>query len=577
MTAYTTARHVLDGLVEIGVGYVFCNLGTDHVTLIEEWADAEAEGRPAPKPILCPHENVAVHMAGGYALATGRGQAVMVHVDAGTANASMGMHNLFRARIPVMLMAGKAPFTIRGELLGSRDNYVHFVQDPFDIVSLVRPYVKWDYNLASGIVAKEALRRGHSAMHSDPAGPVYMTLPREVLAASWEEDAVASFPESRFGPVRLGGIDPDTADMLAARIMAARNPIVITSYLGRKAEAVVALDELARACGIRVVEFGPVHLSIPRDSPCFDGFDPVSAMAEADLGLMLDVDVPFLPAFAPRAAEIPWLQIDLDPLKKDFPMWGFGAEVRIQADCAIALRQVLAAVRRRGDAAYEESVRARMTGWEGRRGERRRRVEAAAATRGERDAISVDSLAAALNERLSPDDVLVNEAIRNTGAILNQVERTRPGTYVGLAGGGLGFSGGMALGIKLARPDVRVVQVVGDGGFHFSTPDAVYAVAQQYGLPILTIVLDNGGWQAVKEAVLRVHPGGRAARTDAFLSRLGSGRQGDRRRFEDVARAFGAYGESVDEPDAVPAALDRCFAALANGQAAVLSVRVTPL
>ena len=154
MAELTTARHLLDGLVEIGVDYVFSNLGTDHVTLIEEWAAAEADGRPEPKPILCPHENVAVHIAGGYAFATGRGQAVLVHVDAGTANSSMAMHNLFRGRLPVMLMAGKAPFTIRGELPGSRDNYVHFVQDPFDIASLVRPYVKWDYNLPSGIVVK---------------------------------------------------------------------------------------------------------------------------------------------------------------------------------------------------------------------------------------------------------------------------------------------------------------------------------------------------------------------------------------------------------------------------------------
>ena len=577
MAEWTTARHLLDGLLEIGIDYVFSNLGTDHVTLIEEWAAAEADGRPAPTPILCPHENVAVHMAGGYALATGRGQAVLVHVDAGTANSSMAMHNLFRARLPVMLMAGKAPFTSHGELPGSRDNYVHFVQDPFDIASLVRPYVKWDYNLPSGVVAKEALRRGHAVMQSEPAGPVYMTLPREVLAAKWDEPAVASFPAASFGPIRLGGLDRETADTIAQRIMAAENPIAITSYLGRNPAAVGALDDLARSCGIRVVEFSPVHLSIPRDSPCFDGFDPVSAMANVDLGLLLDVDVPFLPTAAPRAQEIAWIQIDVDPLKKDFPMWPFGADLRIAADCALALRQIVEAVRHRSTPAWVAAVRNRIAGWEDRSAARRRRSEAAALRPGEIDAISVDFLAAALNRRLSSKDVLVNEAIRNTGAILNQIDRTEPGSYVGLAGGGLGFSGGMALGIKLARPEARVVQVIGDGGFHFSTPDAVYAVAQQYGLPILTIVLDNGGWQAVKEAVLRVHPGGRAAQTNSFLSRLRSPEQGHVRRFEDVARAFGAHGESVDRPEELSAALDRCFAALASGRAAVLTARVTPL
>ena len=110
-------------------------------------------------------------MAGGYALATGKGQAVFVHVDAGTANACMAIQNLFRYRLPVMLFAGRAPYTLHGELTGSRDTYVHFVQDPFDIASIVRPYVKWEYSLPSGIVVKEALARAGAFMHSDPPGP----------------------------------------------------------------------------------------------------------------------------------------------------------------------------------------------------------------------------------------------------------------------------------------------------------------------------------------------------------------------------------------------------------------------
>lgn len=150
--------------------------------------------------MLCPHENVAIHMAAGYAAMTGQGQAVMVHVDAGTANAAMGMHNMFRSRLPVMLMAGRAPGTVRGELPGSRDNYVHFVQDPFDMASLVRPYVKWEYSLSTGINAREVVRRGHSVMQSDPPGPVYLTLPREALTQEWKEDQVQAFGQDRYGP-----------------------------------------------------------------------------------------------------------------------------------------------------------------------------------------------------------------------------------------------------------------------------------------------------------------------------------------------------------------------------------------
>ena len=82
--------------------------------------------------MLCPHENTAAHMAMGYAAVTGRGQAVLVHVDVGTANTANAMHNLFRSRLPVLLMSGKAPYTSSNELVGSRDTYVHFVQEPID-------------------------------------------------------------------------------------------------------------------------------------------------------------------------------------------------------------------------------------------------------------------------------------------------------------------------------------------------------------------------------------------------------------------------------------------------------------
>ncbi|WP_460890868.1 thiamine pyrophosphate-binding protein, partial [Ramlibacter alkalitolerans] len=373
----TAAHHFLEGLAEAGLEYLFCNLGTDHVSLIEAMAQFTREGRPQPQVLLCPHENVAIHMAGGHAAVTGRGQGVLVHVDAGTANAAMGMHNLFRSRWPVLLMAGKSPFTLRGELTGSRDNYVHFVQDPFDIGSLVRPYVKWEYTLPSGLVAKEVLRRAHSVMHSDPAGPVFLTLPRETLAESCATE-VASFPAERYGPVRAGGIPADAAREVARALLQASKPIVITSYLGRRPEAVAALEALATECGIRVHEFMPTAMSVSREAPCFGGFDPAKALAGADLCLLLDVDVPWLPKFTRPDAATRFIHIDIDPLKQDFPMWGFATDLRLQADCTAALTEVLEAVRAQADAGWRARVAQRTAGWE-REGDERRRAIAAAA------------------------------------------------------------------------------------------------------------------------------------------------------------------------------------------------------
>lgn len=573
MQRHTTTHYLLESLVDAGIEYLFSNLGTDHVPLIEECARWRRAGRRHPEIILCPHENVALHMAGAYAAVTGRGQAVLVHVDVGTANAAMGLHNLCRSRLPVLLIAGQAPFTSHGELPGSRDSYVHFIQEPFDIGSLVRPFVKWEYGLQSGASTREVVRRAASVMHSDPQGPVFLTLPRETLMQEWEAPVVRGFAADRYGSVTSAGVDSTQVQAIAEALLAARDPIAITSYLGRDPAAVASLEELAQACGMRVFESNPVHLNIARDSVCFAGFDADSAIREADLGLLLDVDVPWLPKFVGQPATPRWLQIDVDAVKKDLPLWGFPADLRLQADCASVLREVLVTVRARSTANFRAQVAQRLDAMGRARVRRLQALAQAAADPGVPGALALDFVCARINRVLRPQDIVVNEAIRGSASLLNQIPRTQPQSYLGNAGGGLGFSGGAALGARLARPLARVVQVIGDGSFHFSAPTAVYAVAQQYGLPLLTVVLDNGGWRAVKEAVLRVYPEGEAAATGEFSARL----SGPRRDFEQVAQAFGAYGERVDRAENLDAALARSLDAIDSGRAAVLNIQMAAL
>jgi len=572
VSLHTTSHYFLEGLNEIGIEYLFCNLGTDHAPLIEEMARWSHAGRAFPKTILCPHENVAVHMAGGYAVATGRGQGVMVHVDAGTANAAMATHNLFRARVPVLLMAGKSPFTIHGELPGSRDNYVHFVQEPFDQASIVRPYVKWEYSLNSGVTTKETLRRAHTLMQSDPKGPVYLMLPREALAATWDANSVRACPAERYGAVAAGGADPDTVRALADRLLAAVNPLLVTAYAGRNPGTASLVDALARFAGIRVFEFNPIYLNIPRDSPCFAGFLPGRHVAQADVGLMVDVDVPWIPKDTPENPAAFWAHIDVDVVKQAFPMWGFANNMRIAGDSSRILAQLLAELESRATPAFREAAAKRVASLAA---ERDARVQAAAklaADPGAAGRINPQYLCAELGRQIDPDDILVNEAIRNTPAVSAQVPRTRPGTLIGLAGGGLGFSGGMALGAKLANPQRTVVQVVGDGGFYFCNPAAVYAVSKQYRLPIFTVVLDNSGWAAVKEATLRMYPDGEAKAHSQYQAQLAPEMD-----FAKVAEAAGAYGETLTDPTQASAAIARCLKEVRGGRAAVLHARVTPL
>lgn len=568
----TGAHHLLESLNALGIEYLFCNLGTDHAPLIEEMARWRQQNRQLPKIVLCPHENTALHMAAGYAAATGRGQGVLVHVDAGTANSAMALHNLFRARIPVLLMAGKAPFSTNGELKGGRDSFVHFIQEPYDQGSVVRPYVKWEYTLPAPELTHEVVARAHTVMHSDPMGPTYLMLPREVLAA--RAPALPSIRRRALesNPVKVKTGDPDAIDQVAERLLAAEDPLLVTAYAGRNLAVPHLLDELAQLTGLAVYEFNTTHLNISHDSPCYAGGQPGPHVERTDFGILLDVDVPWIPRDIHANPDAYWVQMDVDVLKRDMPLWSFPTDLRVPGDSHLLLQQLLAAVRAQQTPSQARRAAERVSKMRHQRAKQQAAVAARAESPGARGQINPDYFCAALGRMLSPDDIIINEAIRNAAVVQSQIPFTRPGTLLGSLAGGLGFSGGMALGQKLAQPDRTVVQIVGDGSFYFCNPSSVYAVAAQYSLPIFTIVLDNTGWGAVKASTLRMYPKGIAHVTDEFSARLLPDMQ-----FAKVAEAAGAYGETLEDPAETEASIGRCLAALREGRSAVLHVRVAPM
>jgi acetolactate synthase-1/2/3 large subunit len=568
----TASHDLLQALVDQGIEYLFCNLGTDHAPLIEEMAHWRSQGRTLPQVILCPHENTAVHMAGGYAVATGRGQAVLVHVDAGTANAAMGLHNLCRTRIPVLLIAGRAPMSTFDSATGGRDTYVHFIQEPFDQASVVRPYVKWEYNLAWPSMAHEVVSRAAAVMQSDPTGPVYLTLPREVLAAPVDVQSLGAYGRQNHLPVKAQGADHEAVQKIAEKLMASDHPILVTSYAGRNSDAPALIEKLATLCGIRVCEFNSIYLNIRRNSPFFAGYNPGAFTEQSDFGLMVDVDVPWIPKTTRVNPNAYWAQLDVDAIKRDIPMWGFALDARIEGDSVRLLKQLISVIEKEATPAFKEKVKQRSAAIQAEHEKNQDRVALLAKAPGTVNAINPHFLCAALGAQIHQDDVVLNEAIRNTMAVFEQIPREKPGSLMGLSGGGLGFSAGTALGMKLAKPKSRLIHFVGDGSFYFSNPSAVYAISRQYNLPILTVLLDNGGWSAVKESTLRMYPQGEAKNTNQFASDLGYGTD-----FAAIAEAAGALGERLVDPAEVSASIARCLSALDAGQSALLHVRITPL
>src|SRR5208282_3950900 len=186
-----TAESFLSRLAERGVEYVMANAGTDFAPIIEALSRNPGTNRKYPRVITVPHENVAVSMAHGYYRVSGKPAVVMVHVTVGTANAICGIMNASRDNAPILLCAGRTPVTETGHQ-ASRNRSIHWGQEMFDQGGLTREFVKWDLELRAGQPADSVVDRALDIAMSEPRGPVYLTLPREVLA----DPAVASRRDS---------------------------------------------------------------------------------------------------------------------------------------------------------------------------------------------------------------------------------------------------------------------------------------------------------------------------------------------------------------------------------------------
>lgn len=563
----TVADALMQALAAGGVTHCFINTGTDYPALIESWARAEEQGRRMPRLVVCPHEVVAVSAAHGMAAVTGRPAAVFVHVDVGTQNLGGGLHNAARGRVPLFLFAGASPFTQEGELPGSRDHYIQFLQDVPDQRGIVRQYVKWDYELKTGRNVGAVVFRALQIAASPPAGPVYLVGAREVL----EEPAGASgLAPDGWPPAAPAGLAPASVRRLADALFQARFPVVVTSYLGRSAGAVEALVALSERWAVGVLESRPQYLNFPADHPHHLGFDSdiAAALAEADLVLAVDVDVPWIPARERPRPDATVFHIDQDPLKERMPLWYFPAAGVFRADAGVALAQVAEALAARPVPAAVAARRAELA-------ERHRRVRAAWATRaaGADGALEAEWVLEQLGRWIEADAVVVNEAVTQSEAVSRHLGRRLPGTWLASGGSSLGWGSGAALGAKLARPDRPVVLVTGDGSYLFGNPAAAHWTARRYGAPFLTVILNNRGWGAVKGAVLSVHPDGVAARTGRFWA--GFDAPGDWAGV--AAAAGGALARTVRRPEELEAAWQAARAAVEEGRSAVLDVHVAPV
>ena len=543
----TAGGALLARLKAVGVDYIFANSGTDFPPIIEGLAEARARNIELPTPLIMPHETAAMGMAHGYYLATGRAQAVMAHTNVGLANCALGAINAATEQIPILLFSGRTPATEQ-DRFGCRTVPIGWGQEMRDQAALIREACKWDYELRFPEQAVELIDRAYAIANSTPRGPVYLSLPREVLCDRVPREALHSAVQ--MAPAKAA---PDEAALAeAAAILAkAERPVIFAQRGAGGAEGFAALARLASEWAIPVVQYWAVQLAIATDHEMSAGADPEPWISEADAILVIDALAPWSPNIHKPKADCRVIHLGGDPLYARFPVRNFRANTALVGETGQVIQALERAMRpHKAEAGAHIAQRASKNAG---RIAAIREATIAMARAGSTAPMTKEWVSLCLSEAIADRRASV---LSELGCPLSPLTlRDHQSWYQEPHSGGLGWSFPAAMGMQLADPERLVVATMGDGSYIFANPVACHQIAEALSLPVLVIVLNNREWGAVRRSVLGIYPEGYAARANAMpLTSLSPTPD-----FVRVAKASRAWARRVehggDLPDVLEAAI----------------------
>lgn len=533
------AAVLMEILKSAGVRYLFGNPGTTELPFLDALADSDLEY------VLGLQEATAVAAADGYAQAAGALGVVNVHVAPGLANGLSILHNAARAKTPLLVTAGQQDtrFLMDQPILAG------------DLVRMAEQFTKWSYEIRRAEEAPQALRRALKVALTPPTGPVFLSLPMDLMGAV-VEDAGEGPPEvaTRARP------EAEAVARAAALLGAAKAPLVIAGDGVARSGAVAELTALAERLGARV-HGEPVYrrVNFPGNHPLWRGGlfpSPAGvrkALEECDALLIVGASVftwflhtegaPF-----PRGLTI--VQVDDDPweIGRSYPV-----ALGIVADPRATLAELRRALESRMTDADRKAAAARLEKLGKSRAELMARVRAAAEAERQRAPIGQAHLMHTLASLLPADAVVVDESATSLPFVLRYMPFATPGSFFGGKTGTLGWGMGAALGVQLACPGRKVVATIGDGSVMYS-PQALWTAAR-YRLPITYVVPNNTSYAILKSGMLSldlpsakrgIYPG--MDLVDPEIDYVG------------LAKALGVRAESVEKPGELRDVLAECLA-----------------
>jgi acetolactate synthase-1/2/3 large subunit len=560
-----TGDAIVAAMVAGGVDHLFFTSGSEIGFYQEAVAKARAHGHNNPmRLITVPHEHISLNAALGYAALSGRPAATAVHVDVGTLHMGGAIHTAWRSGLPVVMTAGFPPTAATGSMPGSREEGGHlWMQETYDQNGIVRNYTKWDHKLAyqdnPGLVTSRAIQ----VARSQPAGPVYISVPKELSLMKVTEP---DFPSAnQLGIVEAPAPDPVSVREITERLIGGRQPVVVVSRSGRNTHSVAALVELCELLGLAVVESAQMaFLCFPSTHPLYQD---QSALDGADAVLVLDCEVPWVPGRNAPDANAYIADVTFDPIKTRTPIYEFVANRRLAADPLLTIQAITEAAREK----LTDADRKRIA-------ERSEMLAAASKARIAADVETAKSVANdtpidprwlsyQIGQAIDDNCVVLDDTLGGSG-LKSYLPCDRPGSFFSATGSSGGWAPGAAFGAKLAAPDRDIVAVSGDGFYMFGTPAPALWAAARHGAPFLMVVYTNRSYTTGTLGVVR------SFGKDSYAEKAGfeGGYFDPPIDFAQEASAAGAYGENVTDPDEVGAALKRGLEQVRGGKPAVISV-----
>jgi thiamine pyrophosphate-dependent acetolactate synthase large subunit-like protein len=553
---------IVEACRKLEVDYILSSPGTEWAPVWEAMANQDRDSRNGPVFMDCWHETLAVDIAAGYTLATGKMQAVLLHAGSGLLQGAMGIHGAWLAGVPMVVISGESMTYGEQDGFDPGAQWINNLSIPGGTTRLIEPVVKFATQAGSPHIVYESVIRAGELAQRAPTGPTYLSVSTETLMDAWTPPA-----KERMVPAAPRTLSaPEDIERLAGLLAKAENPVVFTEGAGREVETYDALVALCEPLALPVVETrSAIFANFPNDHEMHQGYNFAPFKDDSDLVIVIRTRAPWYPpSDGPSKAVV--AVIDETPHRDSMVYQSLQADMYLEGNAAQTLRDLADAVVGLGvDAPAVEARRARLA--ESHNQIREKTLGARAEAR-HKTPIDPVWLCAALGEVMPDDTIYLDEVTSHTPLLREHIDTNRPQSFF-TRQGGLGQGLGLSLGVKLAKRDQPVVTLIGDGGFLYNPVLQSLGAARDFDLPIMAVIFNNRKYIAMEGMTRKMYPEGTSIETDNFY-----GTHINAPDFTKIAEAFGGYGEQVTDPDALEDAIRRGLEATKSGRSVILDVVV---